>query len=116
MTTTTTTTTTKTTKKAVPAIKAGIANHDRLVSFLAHRQFEYLASQEAQADGDDENLIQSRLGHFSRTDECAHVGYNGRCNKKADTCYCWWVSGALAVRGSRRLLVSGPCRALTRAR
>jgi hypothetical protein len=29
--------------------------------------------------------------------KCCHVGFNGRWNKKADTCYCWWVGGALSV-------------------
>lgn len=27
--------------------------------------------------------------------KCA--GFNGRCNKPADTCYSWWVNGSLAV-------------------
>lgn len=26
------------------------------------------------------------------------AGFNGRCNKTADTCYSWWVGGSLAVR------------------
>ena len=30
------------------------------------------------------------------------VGFNGRTNKMADTCYCFWNSGALAERKTRR--------------
>lgn len=83
------------------AMGAGIGSHDRLVSFLAHRQFMYLAKQESEGQdgGDDENLIESRLGDLSLEGGGAHVGFNGRWNKKADTCYCWWVGGTLAVRG-----------------
>ena len=29
-----------------------------------------------------------------------HAGFNGRCNKVADTCYSWWVGGTLSVRAS----------------
>lgn len=30
--------------------------------------------------------------------ELQWVGFNGRCNKIADTCYSWWVGASLAVR------------------
>lgn len=29
--------------------------------------------------------------------ELQWAGFNGRCNKVADTCYSWWVGGSLAV-------------------
>jgi len=29
--------------------------------------------------------------------ELQWAGFNGRCNKNADTCYSWWVGGSLAV-------------------
>jgi len=29
--------------------------------------------------------------------ELQWAGFNGRCNKIADTCYSWWVGGSLAV-------------------
>ena len=28
------------------------------------------------------------------------LGFNGRCNKIADTCYAWWVGASLSVRTS----------------
>jgi len=30
--------------------------------------------------------------------ELRWAGFNGRCNKNADTCYSYWVGGSLAVR------------------
>ncbi|QDS72772.1 hypothetical protein FKW77_004694 [Venturia effusa] len=30
-------------------------------------------------------------------EELQWVGFNGRCNKIADTCYSWWVGGSLAI-------------------
>lgn len=41
----------------------------------------------------EENFIESEIGET----ELGHVGFNGRWNKKADTCYCWWVGGTLEV-------------------
>ncbi len=34
--------------------------------------------------------------HFSQ-DDLASAGFNGRLNKVADTCYCFWNTGALSV-------------------
>ena len=34
-----------------------------------------------------------------RPEELLHAGFNGRPNKVADTCYAWWVIGALEVLG-----------------
>lgn len=36
------------------------------------------------------------LTHLSLEDP-EHVGCNGRCNKRADTCYCFWVGASLMV-------------------
>jgi geranylgeranyl transferase type-1 subunit beta len=30
--------------------------------------------------------------------ELQWIGFNGRSNKIADTCYSWWIAGSLAVR------------------
>ncbi|OAA34777.1 geranylgeranyl transferase type I beta subunit [Metarhizium rileyi] len=80
------------------AVGEGVPDRKALIRFLVHRQFSYLAKEEEdESDGDAENYIQARLGHLSLADQCAHVGYNGRWNKKADTCYCWWVAGTLAM-------------------
>lgn len=74
-----------------------------LVKFLVYRQFEYL---EREGDSDDEDtdnfVLPESLGQMSLDDNMRFVGFNGRCNKIADTCYCWWVGGTLQVIGNRR--------------
>lgn len=45
----------------------------------------------------EDNLIEAEIGQIDQEGECPHVGYNGRWNKKADTCYCWWTGGTLEV-------------------
>lgn len=80
------------------AVKKGVPDRKGLIHFLVSRQFRYLAKQEDdESDKESENYIQAQLGGLSLDDGCGHVGYNGRWNKKADTCYCWWVAGTLAV-------------------
>lgn len=86
------------------AMSEGIADRQGLLGFLAHRQFEYLSRQE-ESDEEEENFLQSELGSLSLEDGCKHVGFNGRWNKKADTCYCWWVGGTLHVSGFACVIV-----------
>lgn len=79
-----------------------------LVKFLACRQFAYIEAPSASSDDDEEddpetgNYIDGRPGSAPCGDELC-VGYNGRWNKNADTCYCWWVGGTLQVCPSPRL-------------
>lgn len=90
------------------ARRGGIADQKAFVSWLFSRQFAYVEKQEqspaghSQNDEDPEtsNFVLADLGSLS--DENAgqppsHIGFNGRCNKIADTCYTWWTLGALAV-------------------
>ncbi|TLD14682.1 hypothetical protein PspLS_10969 [Pyricularia sp. CBS 133598] len=69
-----------------------------ILHFLASRQFEYtdVASDE---DEDEENFFHpDSLSRLSITDEYPpFVGFNGRVNKVADTCYCWWVCGTADI-------------------
>lgn len=74
------------------AMEEGIPNRQGLIQFLASRPFAYLP-QEEEADEVEENFIESKVGAA----DYGHIGFNGRWNKKADTCYCWWVGGTLAV-------------------
>ncbi|RCI09083.1 hypothetical protein L249_5125 [Ophiocordyceps polyrhachis-furcata BCC 54312] len=90
------------------AIDRGVGDRAALIDFLVQRQFRYLAREEELcATSEQENLIQSPL---DSSDECSHVGYNGRWNKKADTCYCWWVAGTLDMLGGRALVNETPTR------
>lgn len=82
------------------AMKKGAPRQDDILKFLAHRQFPYLAEQEDDEEQEEaENLVELDIADLSLNEAqpCPHVGYNGRWNKKADTCYCWWAGGALKV-------------------
>ncbi|RSL39256.1 hypothetical protein CEP53_014201, partial [Fusarium sp. AF-6] len=87
------------------ALKQGIPNREGLLQFLASRQFAYLAKEEEE-DEVEENFLESKLGETNY----GHVGFNGRWNKKADTCYCWWVGGTLAMLGNSSIINAPPSR------
>lgn len=93
---------------ASKAITEGIANQRGFVSWLASRQFAYLPEDEANSDEDDDDdddddpaTANFRIADLSLSDNSATmpqlIGFNGRCNKVADTCYTWWTLGSLAV-------------------
>lgn len=42
--------------------------------------------------------LPSLIGEAGGADFLQWAGFNGRCNKVADTCYAWWVGGSLSVR------------------
>lgn len=80
------------------SIHRGVPHRAGLLKFLAGRQFAYLEEEEDDEEEDDaENFVEAQLASLSLEDGCTHVGYNGRWNKKADTCYCWWVAASLKV-------------------
>jgi len=83
-----------------PALRRGISDRPALVKWLAARSFAYAEPPDA-ADEDPENFLQPpALSALDLPEGApAHVGYNGRCNKVADTCYCWWVGGTLSILG-----------------
>jgi geranylgeranyl transferase type-1 subunit beta len=66
-----------------------------ITHWLVSRQFAYVEpSTDADDDPDTSNFAFASLAITSHPH---HVAFNGRCNKVADTCYCWWVSGALSL-------------------
>lgn len=81
------------------AMDSGIADRAKLLKFLAHRQFKYLSNTEAIAsdEGSTENHLEAKLGDLSLDGERAYTGFNGRWNKKADTCYTWWACSMYRV-------------------
>ena len=90
------------------ATKQGIGNKDALLKFLAGRYFAYRAQEEEDAEANEEeeenvNYIEAELGSLSLEGTCKHIGYNGRWNKKADTCYYWWVVATLSMLGEATL-------------
>ncbi|KAF6844624.1 prenyltransferase and squalene oxidase [Colletotrichum musicola] len=92
-------------------VERGLANVPLLVKFLVYRQFEYL---ERENDSDDEDtanfVLPESLDQLSIDENMRFVGFNGRCNKVADTCYCWWVGGTLQMLGHVDLIDAEPSR------
>lgn len=86
------------------AIESGIPDRRKLIEFLVSRQFAFITKDKEDEDEDsdddedgNESFAATKLGQLSLEDECLHVGFNGRLNKTADSCYTWWVSGTLEV-------------------
>lgn len=74
------------------ALRTAFPDVSSLMHWLVSRQFAYV--EPSTEDDDAENFTFSSL---SISDPSLPVAFNGRVNKVADTCYCWWVSGALAI-------------------
>lgn len=78
----------------------GVPDVPALIRFLVGRQLAYVDPPEGEddeelEDPDTANCVEQGLGGLGGM--CEHVGFNGRWNKRADTCYCWWVGGTLKV-------------------
>ena len=85
-------------------LQEGMGDIPRFISFLVSRQFAYLEAQEKEAEEDDEdpetaNFQMASLSLSEPREDTKHIGFNGRCNKVADTCYTWWVLGSLSILG-----------------
>ncbi|KAH8787801.1 terpenoid cyclases/protein prenyltransferase alpha-alpha toroid [Diaporthe sp. PMI_573] len=89
-------------------LQEGIGDIPGFISFLVSRQFAYLEAEkkEAEEEGEEEeedpetaNFHMADLSLSEQQDDTKHVGFNGRCNKVADTCYTWWVLGSLSILG-----------------
>ncbi|KAL7809685.1 terpenoid cyclases/Protein prenyltransferase [Trichoderma aethiopicum] len=78
------------------ALDRGVADRERLLRFLAHRQLKYLSKQE-EAEDNTVNYLEAALGDLSLEGGIPYTGFNGRWNKKADTCYTWWACGTLKM-------------------
>jgi geranylgeranyl transferase type-1 subunit beta len=72
-------------------IDEGIRDKELLLHFLTSRQTTVLEDDDS---SDDESKTQESAlpGPLE-----AIAGFNGRCNKPADTCYCWWIGATLKV-------------------
>lgn len=94
-------------------LQEGIGDIPGFISFLVSRQFSYLEAQEKKAEEDDEdpetaNFQMAGLSLSESNEDSMHIGYNGRCNKVADTCYTWWVLGSLSILGVLDQSTSSP--------
>jgi geranylgeranyl transferase type-1 subunit beta len=75
----------------------GITNRELLLRWLVARQTRNL-----DPDNDDEEELEA--GFVSPSP----IGFNGRCNKIGDTCYTFWVAGALKVCQLFNIACSNP--------
>ncbi|OHE93266.1 prenyltransferase and squalene oxidase [Colletotrichum orchidophilum] len=92
-------------------LKQGVPDISLLVKFLAYRQFEYLDKEDDSDDTDHANFaLPESLSELTLDPRLRCVGFNGRCNKVADTCYCWWVGGTLQMLGHVDLIDVEPSR------
>lgn len=95
-------------------LQQGIGDIPGFISFLVSRQFPYLEAQGKKAEEDDDDdeddddedpdtanfqMAGLSLSEADSHQDTRHVGFNGRCNKVADTCYTWWVLGSLSILG-----------------
>jgi geranylgeranyl transferase type-1 subunit beta len=77
----------------------------------------YSNSNEEESEGLGSPHIKSDLGQPEMPsladlslNEVMCIGFNGRANKLADTCYCFWVSASLEVLGQGKLIDSEAAR------
>ncbi|KAI5295363.1 hypothetical protein KEM55_006220, partial [Ascosphaera atra] len=112
-------------KKTVPSAFPDRSRFDDLIEWLAHRQTNELCDEEdfeedpsAHYQGFSHNTtpqmpanvsadmpVEDRIAALSyltpaseaAPDEFRWAGFNGRTNKLADTCYCFWVTASLAM-------------------
>lgn len=82
--------------------KGGISSHENLIRWLVSRQIpfehqdEYSEDYEAPAIGTDEGGGDKNI-ELGLDGIPIWAGFNGRCNKRGDTCYSFWVGGSLDV-------------------
>ncbi|KAK2048999.1 prenyltransferase and squalene oxidase [Colletotrichum somersetense] len=93
-------------------LKQGVPDVSLLIRFLVYRQFEYLEQDDDDSDDPDNanSAPAESLAGLSLDPNLRFVGFNGRCNKVADTCYCWWVGGTLQMLDCAGLIDAGPSR------
>ncbi|CAD6448064.1 9d1fa01f-c692-44de-82c9-b422335780b7 [Sclerotinia trifoliorum] len=79
----------------------GLTNLPETIRWLALRQTSY--DEEKKGNGD--NHKEAAPDHYFVPDvDSTFVGFNGRCNKRVDTCYCFWVGASLNMLGHRNVI------------
>jgi geranylgeranyl transferase type-1 subunit beta len=94
---------------------SGLPSLEGTIRWLVGRQTAYFPDEENQGEeeGDEEEdsatssqeqlsdleheRIAAKMASERFPDEVPYAGFSGRCNKSSDTCYSFWVGGALAV-------------------
>lgn len=93
--------------KSLPLLSTGSNQFEALITWLASRQTAQL--EEPEEDEDDEQLETTETESLDdrvrglpnvkplEADTISCAGFNGRCNKYADTCYSFWNGATLVV-------------------
>ncbi|KAI9744801.1 MAG: hypothetical protein M1818_001726 [Claussenomyces sp. TS43310] len=94
-------------------VQAGIPNVSQTIHWLLSRQLAVNDDDDTEDEDENPNLNDDlSTNHMSQevpslaaltVEDTPSVGCNGRCNKKADTCYCYWVNAALKILGKEEL-------------
>ncbi|CAK7231415.1 geranylgeranyl transferase type-1 subunit beta [Sporothrix curviconia] len=86
-----------TTRSSSDLFARGIADLPALLRWLAARIFLYRPEVE---EDDDAEWQESIVTEVTPTEICGTsplLGFNGRCNKHADSCYTWWTVASLDI-------------------
>lgn len=107
---------------------SGVEDLDHLLEWLVLRQTDILEEEDLpDAEADEINSRASSLEQEASLGETGiadlksiealevpldlhWAGFNGRCNKIADTCYCFWAIGALSMLKASHLADKESCR------
>ncbi|KAH6657553.1 terpenoid cyclases/protein prenyltransferase alpha-alpha toroid [Truncatella angustata] len=82
-------------------ILAGIPDISALVHYLVSRQFAFAGQNEDEDDVENVTADDTPISDLATLslDDLSITGFSGRLNKVPDTCYTWWVTGALRLLG-----------------
>ncbi len=88
-----------------------LTNLPGTIRWLLSRQLAYSESDDEDCESlgslqirsDQEQPVELSLAGLS-LHEVMCIGFNGRANKLADTCYCFWVSASLEILGQGKLI------------
>ncbi|PQE25250.1 prenyltransferase and squalene oxidase protein [Rutstroemia sp. NJR-2017a WRK4] len=84
---------------------AGLTNLPETLRWLVLRQSAYTDGDGEEEEEEQKDSEQSAPDHFFVPDtDPTFVGFNGRCNKRADTCYTFWVGASLNMLGHSDLI------------
>ncbi|KAK5943153.1 geranylgeranyl transferase type-1 subunit beta [Knufia obscura] len=89
--------------------KDALGCQDGCIRWLLERQTTVLYEEDPDADdGEEEEEVAAAAPSFANSpmyysEPTTTAGFNGRDNKIADTCYCFWNTGALAMLRSLHL-------------
>jgi geranylgeranyl transferase type-1 subunit beta len=80
----------------------GLSSIDATTHWLLSRQ-----TAELELPGEEQDSSSDDEADEQDDDTIRWAGFNGRCNKIADTCYAWWIGGSLAIL-NRLHLINAP--------